>query len=31
VTCRREIRVTVEVIGYDEYGLDDDGDGIGCE
>ena len=22
---------TVEVIGYDEYGLDDDGDGIGCE
>lgn len=22
---------TVEVQGYDEYGLDDDGDGIGCE
>jgi hypothetical protein len=22
---------TVEVIGYDEYGLDDDGDGIGCD
>lgn len=22
---------TVEVTGYDEYGLDDDGDGIGCE
>ena len=22
---------TVEVIGYDEYGLDSDGDGIGCE
>jgi hypothetical protein len=22
---------TVEVHGYDEYGLDDDGDGIGCE
>lgn len=22
---------TVEVLGYDEYGLDDDGDGIGCE
>jgi hypothetical protein len=22
---------TVEVIGYDEYGLDEDGDGIGCE
>lgn len=22
---------TVEVTGYDEYGLDDDGDGIGCD
>lgn len=22
---------TVEVIGYDEYGLDEDGDGIGCD
>jgi hypothetical protein len=22
---------TVEVTGYDEYGLDEDGDGIGCE
>lgn len=22
---------TVEVLGYDEYGLDDDGDGIGCD
>lgn len=22
---------TVEVLGYDEYGLDSDGDGIGCE
>jgi hypothetical protein len=22
---------TVDVIGYDEYGLDDDGDGIGCD
>ena len=22
---------TVEVIGYDEYELDDDGDGIGCD
>jgi hypothetical protein len=22
---------TVQVIGYDEYGLDADGDGIGCE
>jgi hypothetical protein len=22
---------TVEVIGYDHYGLDEDGDGIGCE
>jgi hypothetical protein len=22
---------TVRVIGFDEYGLDDDGDGVGCE
>jgi hypothetical protein len=22
---------TVEVLGYDEYGLDEDGDGIGCD
>ncbi|MCR4325636.1 MAG: hypothetical protein NUV59_02415 [Patescibacteria group bacterium] len=22
---------TVRVIGYDEYGLDRDGDGLGCE
>jgi hypothetical protein len=23
--------VTVQVVGHDEYGLDGDGDGYGCE
>jgi hypothetical protein len=30
VTCS-EVGVQVRVVGTDEYGLDRDGDGVGCE